>query len=223
MSKLAFVFLVVARELSMIRSFNINPSLAKEYYDVSEQFEMLGNGKYLANTIYSILKNTSNKEELDAVLGQLFDGYDSIKVETTNDYKRCFSLLYKDKSKFAANKLSDGTVKLIALLVGIIRHKEQMIIIEEPENYLHPKANRLLIDYLRDIFKESACILTSHSETILNLIEPQELLLCNLNKRFTSCCRLHDIDKIKNMIEESGFGAGYHYVVGNIGGDCEHQ
>ncbi|GAG50260.1 unnamed protein product, partial [marine sediment metagenome] len=67
--------------------------------------------------------------------------------------------------EFPGVSLSDGTVKALALLVGIFAQRSSTAIIEEPENFLHPWACQTMVELLRDRFKDAVCILTSHSET----------------------------------------------------------
>ncbi|MDP2388621.1 MAG: ATP-binding protein [Bacteroidota bacterium] len=218
-SRFIFVCHLVAREFSKIKSLNIDPHIARQACDITEPKEMLGNGKYLANTLHLLSKKPDDLIEINSILEQLLPNFKEIKPEISEiSLKRFFSLIDKRRHGFSSNSLSDGTIKLLALLVGIVRQKEKTTIIEEPENYLHPYANRLLINYLRDTFDNGVCILTSHSETILNLIQPEELIICELDGSFTTCKRLDNIESIKRVIESSGFGCGYHYIAGNLGG-----
>ena len=181
---------------------------------------MIGTGKYLANNIN--LFSTKKKEslyEINSFLEQIIPNFSNINARISEiSMKRYFSLSDKFENEFNSNCLSDGTIKILALLVGIITQKDNTTIIEEPENYMHPYANKLLINYLRETYENGICILTSHSETILNLVKPEELIICEIDKENTTCSRLKDIEQIKEIISLTGFGCGYHYVSGNLGG-----
>ncbi|PAC29230.1 AAA family ATPase [Flectobacillus sp. BAB-3569] len=219
MSKLFFACHVITGEFYKIKSLNIDPHIARQACDITEPKEMLGNGKYLANTLHLLTKKSNDLGEINSILEQLLPNFNEIRPEISEvSLKRYFSLFDKRGHGFNSNSLSDGTIKLLALLVGIVRQKERTTIIEEPENYLHPYANKLLIGYLRDTYDTGVCILTSHSETILNLVEPEELIICELDGSFTTCKRLDNINEIKKVISASGFGCGYHYNAGNLGG-----
>lgn len=219
MSKLFFVCHLVTGEFYKIKSLNIDPHIARQPCDVTEPKEMLGNGKYLANTLRLLTKKPDGISEINSILEQLLPNFKEIKPEISEiSSKRFFSLIDTKSDAFSSTSLSDGTIKLLALLVGIVRQKDKTTIIEEPENYLHPYANRLLITYLRETFENGVCILTSHSETILNLIQPEELIICELEGSFTKCKRINDVENIKKIISASGFGCGYHYIAGNLGG-----
>lgn len=219
MSKLFFTCHLVTIEFYKIKSLNIDPHVARQACDITEPKEMLGNGKYLANTLHLLTKKSDDLEEINSILEQILPNFDKIKPEISDiSLKRYFSLYDKRGHSFNSNSLSDGTIKLLALLVGIVRQKEKTTIIEEPENYLHPYANRLLINYLRETYENGVCILTSHSETILNLVQPEELIICELKESFTICKRLENVKQVKEVIAASGFGCGYHYIAGNLGG-----
>ena len=73
-----------------------------------------------------------------------------------------------------------------------------------------------LIDFLRESFNNRLCILTSHSETILNLVQPSELILCQNIEGNTICNRIINLKQIQDAIQASGLGCGYHYVLGNL-------
>lgn len=220
MTRIFFVCHLVTKDFNKIKSFNVDPNVARQSCDVSEPNEMRGNGKYLANTLHFMKrKNSDDLDEINSILEQLIPNYKEIDPAISDiSLKRYFSLVDQDDNKFNSNSLSDGTIKLLATIVGILRQKEKTSIVEEPENFLHPYASKLLISYLRETFDEGICILTTHSESILNQIMPEELIICELVDAFTKSHRLKDVQKIKKIIEKSGFGCGYHYVSGNLGG-----
>lgn len=217
MPRLSYICHVIAKDFFNIKSTNIDPNIARLPCDIIEPNEMLGNGKFLANALYLLSKDTDKLDEINSILEQALPCCKRIKPEISSlSLKRHFVLEDKENNIFPSNSLSDGTIKLLGVLVGVIAKNEQTMIIEEPENYLHPYIHRLIIDYLRETFDDGVCILTSHSETILNLINPEELIICNLENNVTKCKKIDNIDKVKEAISISGFGCGYHYVTGNF-------
>lgn len=219
MGRLFYSCHLVVREFTKIKSFNIDPHVARLSCDITEPHEMLGNGRYLSNTLYFLNKKDHDLSEINSLLEQLLPNYQKLVPEISEiSRKRYFNIEDTKGNSFPSNSLSDGTIKLIALLVGIISQNEKTTIIEEPENYLHPYANKLLIEYLRETYDDGICILTSHSETILNLIRPEELIICELEDSFTRGSRIKNVNSVKKIIENSGFGCGYHYIAGNLGG-----
>lgn len=218
-SRLFYAGFLVFREFSKIKSFNIDPNIARQSCDLTEPKEMMGNGKYLANALYSLSKSHSELEDINSLLEQIITNHKEVKPSISEtSFKRYFSLIDEQENVYDSNSLSDGTIKLIGLLAGIATQKEKTTIIEEPENYLHPFANKLLIAYLRETFKEGICLITSHSETILNQVKPSELIICKLKDCYTESFRIHGLKNVEELIRSTGFGCGYHYIAGNLGG-----
>lgn len=216
MPKLFYACYSVGGDIVKLRIVNIDPNVVREPCDIIDSDRMLGNGKYLANELNRLLQNERSKYVLDSLLEQTLPNFKSIKVETNpSDSKRHILITTKNDCSFPSANLSDGTLKLIAVLVAII-NQDYNIIIEELENYLHPKVDRLLIEFLRESFNNRLCILTSHSETILNLVQPAELILCQNTDGNTICNRIANFEQIQNAIQASGLGCGYHYVLGNL-------
>lgn len=216
MPKLFYACYSVGGDIVNLRLVNIDPNVVREPCDIIDSYRMHGNGKYLANELFKLLQNKRSKYELDSLLEQTLPNFKSIDVETNpSDSKRYIKITTKSDCSFPSANLSDGTLKLIAVLVAII-NQDYNIIIEELENYLHPKVDRLLIEFLRESFNNRLCILTSHSETVLNLVQPTELVLCKNIDGNTICTRIANFEQIQNAILASGLGCGYHYVLGNL-------
>lgn len=216
MPKLFYACYSVGGDIVNLRLVNIDPNVVREPCDIIDSDRMLGNGKYLANELFRLLQNKRSKYELYSLLEQTLPNFKSIDVETNpSDSKRHIKITTKSDCSFQTANLSDGTLKLIAVLVAII-NQDYNIIIEELENYLHPKVDRLLIEFLRESFDNRLCILTSHSETVLNLVQPAELILCQNTDGNTICNRIANSEQIQNAIQASGLGCGYHYVLGNL-------
>lgn len=73
---------------------------------------------------------------------------------------------------------SDGSLRALAILVALeTSDKGDTVIIEEPEQNLHPWAIRTLIDHMREVVekKNVQIILTTHSEHVLERVEAQEV------------------------------------------------
>lgn len=217
MPRISFVCHAVGRDIFRIKSINIDPYIAREACDIVEPNRMASNGRYLANALYAISKDKELFDEINSIINDSLTCKGVIKPEISNILlKSFFTLVSEDGIKIPSNCLSDGTIKLLGLLVGIINQEHYTMIIEEPENYLHPRVDRVIIDFLRETFDEGVCILTSHSETILNLLNPRELIVCSNNNGKTVCKRLENAQRVLESIVDSGFGCGYHYVAGNL-------
>lgn len=219
LSNLFFVAYLVQEDLIKSKTFNIDPHVARKPSSPIEKYEILSDGGRLSNALYEMSKNKKDYfKELNSFLRGIFPDFKKLTPEFFEQTKRSFSITDKRGSKFFADSLSDGTIKIIALLVGIYSQQPSTTIIEEPENYLHPWACKYMIEYFREVFEDQVCLLTTHSETILNSISPKEIIICENDRGTTKISRLKNIKEIQEIIKITGFGCGYHYLTGSFGG-----
>ncbi len=181
---------------------------------------MQSDGKNLSNAIHMMIDSKSSAlTDIEDFIGHVLPSFKKI-IPTTpdNNTKRSFEIRETNDVNCPASSLSDGTIKLIALLIGVFRQSSGIAIIEEPENYLHPWAPKLLIDLLRDHFSSGVCLITTHSETVLNSVKPNEIVVIENKKGVTTRTRIRNLGKLSKSIRDSGFGPGYHYISGSLGG-----
>lgn len=87
------------------------------------------------------------------------------------------------------------------LLTHISRCNESnLIVIDEPEVYLHPDVQRQLLGILRDVHPD--IIVATHSTEILGEADPSEILL--VDKEKSSAKRLRDIEGVQQAMESLG-------------------
>lgn len=87
------------------------------------------------------------------------------------------------------------------LLTHIVRNREAtLLVLDEPETYLHPDVQRKLLGLLRQAGPD--VVLATHSSEIVAEAEPSELLL--INKRLKSAHRISDSDGVQKVLEAVG-------------------
>ena len=87
------------------------------------------------------------------------------------------------------------------LLTHLSRSSDaSIVIIDEPEIYLHPDVQRQLLSILRGL--ESDVLLATHSVEIMGEADPSEILLVNKGTR--SAKRLKDIEGVQVALEALG-------------------
>ncbi len=102
-------------------------------------------------------------------------------------------------AKFA----SDGTLKMLSYLT-LLHDPEppQLIGIEEPENYLHPRLLSGLAEECHKVSAFSQLMITTHSPHFVNEFQPDEVWVLYRNEHgFTVCKRTSEMQGIKEFIE----------------------
>jgi len=75
-----------------------------------------------------------------------------------------------------------------------------LLVVDEPEVYLHPEVQRQLLGILRD--QHPDILLATHSVEIMSEADPSEILLINKFRR--SAKRLHDVEGVQEAIDNVG-------------------
>ncbi len=97
--------------------------------------------------------------------------------ERQEDRSRYLLLTYRNGVQVPAWLLSDGTLRLLALtLLAYLPQSEQIFLIEEPENGVHPRAVEAVFQSLSSIY-DGQVFLATHSPLVLALAQPEHLLI----------------------------------------------
>lgn len=87
------------------------------------------------------------------------------------------------------------------LLTHIIRAKESsIVVVDEPEVYLHPDVQRQLLGLLRSL--QCDVLLATHSAEIISEADPAEILVVERTRK--SAQRLKDIAEVQGVLNEIG-------------------
>jgi len=96
--------------------------------------------------------------------------------ERPEDRSLYIYITYRDNLELPSWLLSDGTLRLLAhTLIAYIPVKDQIYIIEEPENGLHPLAIESLYRSISSVY-DNQILLATHSPAILNLSKAEDIL-----------------------------------------------
>ena len=229
---------IISRDLLSAKSFNISPSAVRQPEDIASEPEIASNGGGLAATMFK-LKNAPRSINFDyyyedseakEILSKIVEYsrvvnssilHVAVEPDTIENKLRIFvTVKYKSgKVKLPFSLISDGTAKWFALIAAVLM-TQSIFAIEEPENYLHPLMQREIIEIVRRTFeldrRNLFAVITTHSETILNCVDPSQLIVVHMEDGRTVARRPLNADEIREEIRNSGFGAGYYYLAGAI-------
>ena len=120
-----------------------------------------------------------------------------------------------------ASRLSDGTIRFIALL-SILCHPNPppLICIEEPEIAMHPDSQDLVVQLLKQASERTQLIVTTHSPWLIDRMsdEPDAVIVCERDchpAKGTQFNRL-SLDKLDDWLED--YTLGDTWMRGAVGG-----
>jgi predicted ATPase len=98
-------------------------------------------------------------------------------AERPEDRSRYLMVSYRNGLQVPAWMLSDGTLRLLALtLIAYLPPQDQVFLIEEPENGVHPRAIEAVFKALSSVY-DGQVLLATHSPLFLALSDPEHLLV----------------------------------------------
>lgn len=97
--------------------------------------------------------------------------------------KGLYFRLKKNKQELPAAQVSDGMLLILAYLTILyLPHPPRVLLIEEPENGIHPRRLQDVLQILRKLIAEqehTQIVLTTHSPYVVDQFQPDEVSLCH--------------------------------------------
>lgn len=238
-SQLTNFFDQITEDVSQLTSANIIPSVAAENGQVSTGTNLARTGEGLANLLYALQENKyigGGSRRMRQyrppygrrIFAQIVAWSSEINPDIANmrvDYvARDLSIEPKivfesnQKLSYSFKRLSDGTVKWIALTTIMLADAGYNVI-EEPENFLHPMMQEKFVQLARTSAENRrgrVILITTHSETLLNECSVDELVVFYSSEGRTVAKKPRNRHEIDNLVRETGFGLGYFYRVGAL-------
>jgi predicted ATPase len=159
-------------------------------------------------------------ENINKELSAAVKPIESVNVDTDPTNGRRFVVFRAGELTFVPEEVSDGTIKWLCILVSIFVPFSSVYILEEPENFLHPWMQQRLIQMMRDHSKSNhtVFILASHSSTVLNATDPDEVIVVSSTDDGTKIAEIEDKEAIEQTLAKSNFRLGDYWVSGALGG-----
>ena len=165
------------------------------------------------------LKRESVMPAIEDQLGRFYETYESLGVDI---FANTAQLWIREKglaNPVPVNRLSDGTLRFLALL-SILCHPEPppLICIEEPELGLHPDVIHQVAKLLIEASQRTQIIVTTHSSELIDHLweDPESVVIC---ERYpdtgTEFTRLNK-DELKDWLER--YRLGELWLTGELGG-----
>jgi len=197
--------------------------------DSSRRFRMDPTGFGLALCLDDILGYDRDRfMRMEARFRGIFPEIASIKLlpevayKAVNDASHAVPLLNVTEGKgiyfqFAdstalvpASQASDGVLMVLAYLTVLSLPKPpRVLLVEEPENGIHPARLQDVLKILRDSISErnaTQVLLTTHSPYVVDLFSPEEVTLCRREKDEITTKKLSESKMVRDQLDVFSLG-----------------
>lgn len=156
-------------------------------------------GSNLEKAISFLLKNEVKREELLDWLRLFIPEFEDIEYSKNQINGKNSLQIFEKKSNipFNTSLISDGTFNILAILTAVLQSDDpQFLCIEEPENGLHPKVVKELVNLFRDACEQYGHYIwiNTHSQTLVSKLEPHEVILVDKVEGETRIKQLKDFN-----------------------------
>jgi predicted ATPase len=187
----------VKQYLSSITFLELNPSAARNPNDRFEERELRSDASNLSSVLARLKEETATQRKPDGVLADISADLSSLipsvkNIKSHDDILQrqfAFGLELHDGNNYSSRVISDGTLRLLALLTVLNDPKRQgTLCFEEPENGVHEGRMALLVDLLRHATSLDAenpfglfqILVNTHSPAVMSNLEDHEIVAADL-------------------------------------------
>ena len=201
------VLLLFRQAIENIAIFDFNIQWMKEDTPIETTFVLEEDGSNLASVISSIIKDDRKKKRflyyVNYVLGFITD------VSTQNILGSSHILAVKEKySKeylVAAPALSEGTLHIIGLIVAIKFQDASIVILEEPERFVHPSILKKIMAIIYEEQENKQFLITTHSPELIENTVPDNVVLVDRDKTGSTTIHHPTNNNVVTQFIEDGF------------------
>lgn len=180
--------------LSNPRFLEISPSDARKESDRFQNKELLADASNLASVIARIKADTATDvqpegslNDISSDLSRMIPSTRRVCSETSKDQKEySYSIEMAEGLKFSSRVISDGTLRLLALITVLNDPRRRgLLCFEEPENGIHEGRVATLVDLIRsatatfekDYFQ---VLINTHSPVVMNALRNEEIVAADI-------------------------------------------
>jgi predicted ATPase len=140
-----------------------------------------------------------------AAMRNIIPDLTDIETAYTSDRRLTLSFVEDDGQRsWSADEVSDGTVQSLAMFSSLYDARTPLILVEEPENSVHPWIVKRFVDGCREA-RDKQIIVTTHSPALISYLMPSELtVVWRSNEGHTELSPITSLDPQAESLWASG-------------------
>lgn len=153
---------------------------------------------------YMLLTDRRRFEDLENRLKELMPHLDQLQLLPKQGKREVAFLLRGDDEPVPASLASDGLLHMLGFLtlLSLPGVRPSILLVDEPENGIHPGALREVVGILRELVEKEnvQVVMTTHSPYLLDLVQPEEVYIltrAHEGDLRTKATRMSEIPKIE--------------------------
>ena len=207
--------------LTSLRVFRVNPRTARQSGTPSVLGELGKFGENLPAVLDVLaLDYAPTFAHLQELMKEVIPDLTALRTRYTAS--RQMGLFLQEEgfgNPWDAEELSDGTLMSMALFVALLDPRYNSVVIEEPENSLHPWILRKFLNLCHTQVSSKQIILTTQSPLVVATATPETLFLVERQGGMTDVVRATDKESIlPEMLSRKFLDLGQYWMSGALGG-----
>lgn len=192
--------------LGLMSVFRFSPDATRESGVPTPNPNLTERGRNLPAVIDWLQRHRPDRwQRVIRSMRELLPGLEDITTQIL--YTKTLGLFFKEENvgrPWTVEDVSDGTIRVLAMLVAAEDPRSTLLVLEEPEVSVHPWIVRSLAKHLRSVSREKTVIITSHSPTLVDQLSPREIWVVYRHQGQTRVESLESIDPQVQQDWEAG-------------------
>jgi predicted ATPase len=144
-------------------------------------------GKGLA-AVYDAILNRDREafQDIEKRALELFPTMKAIGLSNVDGQRKAVMATLKDGTRISASEMSEGLLYFLGF-AALQYCGSSLLLVEEPENGLHPSRIRDVMEILRKISESVQVVIATHSPLVINELKPNEVTVVTRDDSGTHC------------------------------------
>ena len=172
--------------ISRWRYSALYPNTLKDLSRADKNTSLTEDGTNWASVVKALLKSSEGRDALDRIneaMRAVIPKYKDVTVSAVGSYLVPWFRFEAGEQtvEFDPPQLSDGTLRVFGILLALYQQPPaSLLVIEEPEQSVHPGALAVLVDSMREVSEVTQIIVTTHSPQLVDLFKPEEIRVATM-------------------------------------------